>query len=631
MSENGELTTGLVPIIPPMPSPADDPMAPAADRTQALCASAKAASAGANPALKSAADHQAEAHYQALVARDARFDGRLFVGVSSTGVYCRPVCRVRTPRRENCHFFSTAAQAEAARYRPCLKCRPELAPGPGPAWSVMDASRTLAQQAAAWMDSLLTERAAPGPDADAHGKDGADTAATTGIAAVATRLGVSERHLRRIFQAEHGVTPLQYLQTRRLLLAKQLLTDTTLPVTEVALASGYGSLRRFNAVFAERYRMSPARLREGRRARPLAGPSTSAVGAAQPSSDEGITVRLGFRPPFDMERLLAFFAQRAIPGIEVLGASGLRRSVRAGTLDRGGDPRPHPAGWIEVALNPTRHQLTLHYAAALLPCSARLIAATRRWFDLDAQPAMIDAALAALPGAAGMRLPGSLDGFELMVRAVLGQQVTVAGARTLAQRLVERLGQPVATPWPDVRRSFPDPAVVAGLPVATLAELGIIRSRAGAIIALAQAWPRLRDTLVGGASPEPLIAALCALPGIGPWTAHYIAMRALGWPDAWPPGDVAVLKALKLGLGGESARIAAGSLATERHAAERSSAAFRPWRSYAVMRLWDAVAPAAPMDPGAASPGASAAPPAAPLTAAAPATAGPSDPIPRAP
>lgn len=624
-------------------------MAPAEAHTQPLSSRANAGSAAANPRPEALAGDPSDAHggaregaregapddahYQALVARDARFDGRLFVGVSSTGVYCRPVCRVRTPRRENCHFFSTAAQAEAARYRPCLKCRPELAPGPGPAWSVMDASRTLAQQAAAWMDSLLTERAAPAPDGAAGGLDGGpnadDAGATTGIAAVAARLGVSERHLRRIFQAEHGVTPLQYLQTRRLLLAKQLLTDTSLPVTEVALASGYGSLRRFNAVFAERYRMSPARLREGRRARPAADRSAEAAGAAQAGGDEGITVRLGFRPPFAMERLLAFFAQRAIPGIEVLGASGLRRSIRAGTLDRAGDPQPHPAGWIEVTLDPNRHQLTLHYAAALLPCSARLIAATRRWFDLDAQPALIDAALAALPGAAGMRLPGSLDGFELMVRAVLGQQVTVAGARTLARRLVDRLGPPAATPWPDLRRSFPDPAVVAGLPVATLAELGIIRSRAGAIIALAQAWPRLRDTLVAGASPEPLIDALCALPGIGPWTAHYIAMRALGWPDAWPPGDVAVLKALKLGLGGESARIAAGTLATERLAAERASAAFRPWRSYAVMRLWDAVAPAAPLEPGGSPLPAS--PATATDTATDTATPDPSAPFPRAP
>src|SRR5688572_13536249 len=188
-------------------------------------------------------DLDADAAYLVLKARDARFDGRLFVGVTSTRVYCRPICRVRTPKRENCRFFTTPAQAEAQAFRPCLKCRPEIAPGPGLPWSVMDASRTLARQAADWLDTQA-----------AGGDSGS-------LAALASRLGVSDRHLRRIFQAEHGVTPVQYLQTRRLLTAKQLLTDTRLPVSQVALASGFNSLRRFNAAFVENYRMSPSRLR----------------------------------------------------------------------------------------------------------------------------------------------------------------------------------------------------------------------------------------------------------------------------------------------------------------------------------------------------------------------------------
>jgi AraC family transcriptional regulator, regulatory protein of adaptative response / DNA-3-methyladenine glycosylase II len=219
-------------------------------------------------------DLDPDAAYLVLKARDARFDGRLFVGVTSTGVYCRPICRVRTPRRENCRFFTTPAQAEAEAFRPCMKCRPEIAPGPGLPWTVMDASRTLARQAADWLDG----RAASGDAAS--------------LCDAATRLGVSDRHLRRIFQAEHGVTPVQYLQTRRLLTAKHLLTDTRMPVSQVALASGFGSLRRFNAAFAENYRMSPSRLRGDAADEPPAG-------------SEAIAVTLSYRAPYDIARLAA--------------------------------------------------------------------------------------------------------------------------------------------------------------------------------------------------------------------------------------------------------------------------------------------------------------------------------------
>lgn len=512
-------------------------------------------------------------HYQVLVARDARFDGRLYVGVSSTGVYCRPICRVRTPQARNCRFFATAAQAEAAAFRPCMKCRPELAPGPGGAWSVMDASRTLARQAAA----LLDGRAADGDSA--------------GVAALATRLGVSERHLRRIFLAEHGVTPLQYLQTRRLLLAKQLLTDTRLPVTQVALASGYRSLRRFNAAFADNYRLSPSRLRAAR-------PDAAEV----PASGEGITVHLGYREPFDRARLLAFFHQRAIPGIETVEALAVRRSLRAGAL-AAGSAAASPAGWVEARFDTGAPRLSLRFSPTLLAHSGPLLAATRRWFDLDAQPAVIDLALQSLPGDPGLRLPSGLDAFELAVRAVLGQQVTVAAARTLARRLVDGFGAPLATPWADVHRCFPDPAVLAALPVGAIAELGIIRSRAQAIVAVAQAWPVLQAALVPAAEPQALIAALCAIPGIGPWTAHYISMRALGWPDAFPPGDVAVLKALRALPGAVPLRDPppgkSAALVAAKAAADAASQAWRPWRSYAVLRLWNSLdaAPSPPTDP----------------------------------
>ncbi len=485
-----------------------------------------------------------DAAYLAIRSRDARFDGRLFVGVTSTGIYCRPICRVRTPRRENCRFFETPAQAEAAAFRPCLKCRPEVAPGPGVVWSVMDASRTLARQAADWLD--------------AHAAGGEEPS----VAALARQLGVSDRHLRRIFQAEHGVTPMQYLQTRRLLTAKQLLTDTQLPVAQVAYASGFRSLRRFNACFADSYRMSPTRLR---RAAPLDDP---------PANAGTLTLALGLRAPYQSERLARFIAQRAIPGVECVDGLRLRRTVRPGTV-------ADVPGWLEVALpaDALRQpfvQLTL--PTELAAHSARIVAAVRRWLDLDAAPHSIHGGLADLPGEPGQRLPGGIDAFELMVRAVLGQQVTVAAARTLARRLVERFGTPCTTPWPALDRLFPSPEALAAAEPAGIGELGVIGGRASAIVALARQWPVLAPLLRPGEAPAPLIAALCALPGIGPWTAHYIAMRALSWPDAFPPNDVAVMKAMKQLFGTQTLRDA-----------DTRAAAWRPWRAYAVLRLWSSL------------------------------------------
>jgi len=489
-----------------------------------------------------------DASYQAITARDARFDGRLFVGVTSTRIYCRPICRVRTPRRENCRFFETPAQAEAQAFRPCMKCRPEVAPGPGMPWTVMDASRTLARQAAMQLDA----QAASGD--------------TPSVAELAERLGVSDRHLRRIFLAIHGVTPLQYLQTRRLLLAKQLLTDTALPVSQVALACGYKSLRRFNAAFVDNYRMSPSRLRGVAESSHIETRERS-----EPVALEGIHVTLGYRAPYDIRALLKFVAQRAIPGVESIDGLSIRRSLRAGLVGSA-------AGWVEAEFRPDAAQLRLSFSARLANTSGVLVGEVRRWLDLDADPQTIDAALAALPGAPGLRLPGGLDAFELAVRAVLGQQVTVAAARTLAARVVERFGTPITTPWKEVHRLFPSPATLAALPLERIAELGIIRSRAGAIVALAQAWPGLSTKLRARAEPEALIEQLCTLPGIGPWTAHYIVMRALGWPDAFPPNDVAVLKAMKQ-------LFASGS---QREADTRASA-WQPWRAYAVLRLWNSL------------------------------------------
>ena len=498
-----------------------------------------------------------DAAYQVLLAHDARFDGRLFVGVTSTGVYCRPICRVRMPARRNCRFFASPAQAEAASFRPCLKCRPEIAPGPGLAWTVMDASRTLARQAASALDEFAADGEAPS------------------VAAIADRLGVSDRHLRRIFFAEHGVTPLQYLQTRRLLLAKQLLTDTQMPVAQIALTSGFRSLRRFNAAFLGGYRMNPTRLRRAT-PRDAAGATATTAGRTTPSNAaveraDAITVTLGYRAPYDVDALIAFIAQRAIPGIEVASARSIRRSVRAGVVGAS-------AGWLEARFASDAARVRLSFAPALGPASGAVIAAVRRWLDLDAAPETIAETLVGLPGEAGLRLPGSIDAFELAVRAVLGQQVTVAAARTLARRLVERFGADIATPWRDVARTFPGPADLATVPIERIAELGIIRSRAGAIQALASHWDALAPLLSPGASPEALVDRLRALPGIGPWTAHYIAMRALGWPDAFPPGDVAALKAMRSLFATTTPR-----------AAEAHAEAWRPWRAYALLRLWNSL------------------------------------------
>ncbi|MBV8502844.1 MAG: helix-turn-helix domain-containing protein [Paucibacter sp.] len=454
--------------------------------------------------------------YPALVARDARFDGRFFVGVTSTGVYCRPICRVRTPKLANCRFFGTAAQAEAARFRPCLKCRPELAPRS--AFTAMDAAGQLAREAARLIEA---------------GEDS--------MFAVAERLGVTDRHLRRIFAAEHGVTPLQYLQTRRLLLAKQLLTDSALPVAQVAHASGFASLRRFNAAFLAHYRLQPTALRrEGGQA------SVPAL-------------RLAYREPYDVDGLLRFLEARAIRGVEQVDVPNavVERSVVLVHQEqclRGGVrvsfTRP---GRVEVQLAPV-----------LWPAVASLLPLLRRWLDLDADPAAIAAALPA--GAPqGLRLPGALDRFELAVRAVLGQQVTVAAARTVAGRFVERFG----TPLEGGLIGFPQPQAIAGAPIEHIAELGIIRQRAAALQAIAAAWPGLLFAQGALPSDEQLRRAqaeLEALPGIGPWTARYMLMRGWSWPDAWLPGDVALKKARsgQIGTGDE----------------------FRPYRSYAVLHFW---------------------------------------------
>ncbi len=506
------------------------------------------------PAADTAVD---DGRYLALLARDARFDGHFFTAVTTTGIYCRPVCAVRAPRRENCRFFALAAQAESAGFRPCLRCRPELAPQ-ALVWSVQDASGILVQQAVRLLDAPDLWPAPRDPSAPA-----AQGAGSATVARLAQRLGVSDRHLRRIFEAALGVSPLQYLQTRRLLTAKQLLTDTPMPVTQVALASGFASVRRFNAAFSGHYGLNPTQLRRS------GGPA-----GAQTAGN----LRLAWRPPLDVPALLGFFERRQFHGVEwVLPQEAtLRRTVRLRAACTG--LPSETTGWFSARFDEARHQVLLQTSDSLYPVLPLVIRRVRAMLDLDADPAAINTVLHLhFPQGDGLRVPGAFDGFELAVRAVLGQQITVAAARTLGQRLVERLGEPIETPWPGLRRLFPTAATLAAADGDTLGQLGIVRQRQAAIVALARAVEGGTLALHAGADVARTTAALCALPGIGDWTAQYIAMRVLRWPDAFPAGDVALHKAL--GVQGHK---------TPARAAAEASQAWRPWRSYAVLRAWAA-------------------------------------------
>ncbi|MHB1198146.1 MAG: DNA-3-methyladenine glycosylase 2 family protein [Polaromonas sp.] len=539
------------------------------------------------PATAPLADN---ACYLALKARDARFDGRFFTGVTSTGIYCRPVCRVKTPKRENCRFFPHAAQAEQAGFRPCLRCRPELAPH-SVVWSIQDASYILAHQAARLLDEpeAWSENAAPTlvasrtalPPEGAVLAWGGPALRTPSVERLAARLGVSDRHLRRIFEAQFGVPPMQYLQTRRLLSAKQLLADTRLPITQVALISGFASVRRFNAAFVAHYQLNPTQLRQH-----------GAVGAV--GASDGITVRLGYRPPYDVAALLGFFSKRALNTIEFIAADGRQPGIgKTFCIESGG--RVH-RGWLLASFDEARCQLVLRISDSLREALPLVIRRVRAMFDLDADPAAINSVLHdAFPGGDGLRVPGALDGFELAVRAVLGQQITVAAARTLAQRMVERFGEKLATPFPELTRLFPASAVLAAASGDALGQLGIVRQRQAAIVGIARAVADRRLQLHGSADVNATVATLKELPGIGDWTAQYIAMRALRWPDAFPAGDGALHKALGV-----------QALKNPARQAELASNAWKPWRSYAVMRAWSGkllaapcvMRPAATADPG---------------------------------
>ena len=474
--------------------------------------------------------------HNALASRDARFDGVFFVGITTTGIYCRPICPAKPAKESHRRYFDTPQEAEQAGFRPCLRCRPELAPGNAP---VDDAQR---------IARLIVQRLEEG---NFDGK--------AGLEAIADQFELSSRQIRRIIQKELGVPPMQLLLTRRLLLAKQLLTETRLPITEVAFASGFSSLRRFNDAFNSRYRMPPTRFR--RKAAEQAGVVVET---------QTLTLQLSYRPPYDWKGVLAFLAGRALKGVEHVTDSHYSRTVQLGAAK----------GWIRVTQSRKKHALLVELTHSLTPVLPALLSRLRALFDLDARPDLIakhlrkDARLeAAVKANPGLRVPGAFDGFELGVRAVLGQQVTVKAATTIACRFVETFGEPIVTPFEELNRLTPASARVAAASVDAIARHGIIAARARSIIALAKADVTGQLGLDGGghASPEASINGLAALPGIGQWTAHYIAMRALRWPDAFPKEDIAVRKR----LGGVTAK-----------EADALSQAWRPWRSYAVMHLW---------------------------------------------
>lgn len=472
-----------------------------------------------------------ETCYQALSARDSRFDGLFFVGVTSTGIYCRPVCPARTPGKARCLFFRSAAEAEAAGLRACFRCRPELAPGN----ASVDAVSQLVARAVRRIEAGALNEAS--------------------VEALAASLGVTDRHLRRAMVEHLGVSPIELAQTQRLALAKRLLQDTSLSLSDLAFASGFQSLRRFNAAFLQRFSRSPSAVRRD-------------LGASAQTFDAGAPrLRLDYRPPFAWKALLDFLKARAIPGIEHVGDDSYQRTIRL----------EGKRGWVSIAPAENRSALIATVSPSLLSVLMPVVVRLRRLFDLDAQPARIDAQLRRDATLAplvhrkpGLRVPGAFDGFETATRIILGQQVTVKGATTLAGRLVEGFGSKIETPYAALHSVFPSSEELAAASLDDVAALGMPRARAHAVLSLARAVASGFE-LEPGASSADTHAQLSQLPGFGAWTTEYVAMRALSWPDAFPAADLWVLKA----LGVKTAK-----------AAVARAESFRPWRSYAALHLW---------------------------------------------
>lgn len=477
--------------------------------------------------------------YAALQARDARFDGVFFTAVKTTGIYCRPVCPARAPAFTSCAFYPTPSAAEVAGFRPCLRCRPELAPG---------------CQGSSLADAVLRrlqERAVEGTRLEDLDED----------------LGLSSRQVRRLLQSEFGVTPLQVIQTQRLLLAKQLLQETSQPVSQIALASGFRSLRAFNALFKVRYHLAPSDCRRS---------------GLKTKDGSGIRLRLSYRAPLAWDTLMEYFRSRLVPGVEEIDGREYRRTVALGSA----------SGWMRVWPHETQEVLIVEVSPSLTRQLGAVQSRVRRMFDLDARPDAILSVLGDDPLLApvfqrcpGLRVGGAWDTFELAVRAVLGQQITVTAATTLSGRLAARTGDVIETPFKNLHRLAITPGALEKLTVDDLCRLGLVRARAAALLHLAATARDGGLDFPPGLDHEAAVARLVALPGIGPWTAHYIAMRALRFPDAFPAADLGLRKA-----------IGQGELVSTSQA-EGHSSAWRPWRAYAAAALWKSLSPILPDNP----------------------------------
>ena len=467
---------------------------------------------------------------RARISRDPRFDGKFFIAVTSTGIYCRPICPVRNAKRVHIRYYRTAAAAAEAGFRPCLRCRPEAAPGT-PAWLGTSA---VVRRALRLIDDGFLDQSS--------------------VDALAAQLGMGSRHLDRLFVTHVGASPIAVAQTRRLHFAKRLLDETNLPITGIALAAGFGSVRRFNDAFQSTYERSPRDLRKARN------------GAGSAAAGDEVTLKLAFRPPYDWNQVRTFFATRAVPGIERVDEAGYARTV--------GCDRGHAV--VHVRPLQDEHALELRVRGAAPSALFHLSSTARRVFDLGADPARIALAFDNDPLLAplvrrrpGLRIPGVWDPFECAVRAVLGQQVSVAAGRTLVARLVRRVGQPVSTGIDGLTHLFPRPSAVAS---ADLDGLGLTSARIGTLRALARA---ISDGLDLNGAADDVIAGLTALPGIGAWTAQYVALRALGEPDAFPAADLVLRRVASASETPLTAR-----------ALEARAEAWRPWRGYATLHLW---------------------------------------------
>lgn len=471
-----------------------------------------------------------ETCYRALTARDRRFDGVFFVGITTTGIYCRPVCTARAARRDRCRFFPDAALAEKSGFRPCLRCRPELAPGQAPVDAVGRTARIAADRI----------------EAGALNDGGS-------VETLARDLGLSARHLRRAVWSEYGVSPIDLAQTRRLLLAKQLLTESDLSIARVAFASGFESVRRFNALFRSHYRLTPSDMRRS----PSRGTSHAAL-----------RLTLAYRPPLAWRALLGFLAGRTSAGVEQVDGAAYLRTARLG----------QHRGWLRVEPIAGQHALSVELSDGLLPVLPDVLARVKHLFDLTARPDTIaehlrrDERIArAVDAVPGLRVPGAFDGFEMATRAILGQRISVRAATTLAGRLAGRFGESIETPFPGLDRLGPTADRLADATDGELTALGIAAPRATAIRALAAAVASRRLDLQPGPDPEAAVLALQEYPCLGDWTAQYIAMRALRWPDAFPAGDLGLMRAFGITRAPQLRLAAEG---------------WRPWRSYAAMYLW---------------------------------------------